>query len=504
MTATTTSLRTATANRIATTGLRRVSLIIGAIATVVSLIGSWIPSLWGDEAASVLSATRPVGSLFAMLGHVDAVHGTYYLGLHAWIDLVGASPFAVRLPSAFAIGVCAAAVTWLCGRYGSLRFAALGGILAAVLPRLTYAGEEARAYAFDAAIAASIAVLLGEMLLRRAITRRWWVVYGALLALGIYAFLYLGLMALVAGAVVVATPHLRGQLRRWMLATGAALVLALPVVVFALGERRQVAFLAHRAVVTPDAVLVQMWFGSVPVAVVAGALIVLAIAAWIRDAVRRRGDGAPWQPRVELIAVAWLVLPMGILVAASPLVAGYTARYGTFAAPAAAVLMAAGIRRLARRRWAAVAALVAVAVTVAPVWIAQRGPYAKNGSDWNALAATVAAHARAGDGIVFDEGVRPSRRPRLAMSTDPAAFVATRDLTVKTPYAQGVSWHDTAYTVTDAAALGRFTGVDRVWVVEYAIGGRPDTWGERELRALGYRPTEQFDQHRSAVILYER
>src|SRR5690242_10780983 len=73
--------------------------IVGLFATVVSVTGSWIPSLWGDEAASVLSALRPPESLVAMLGYVDAVHGAYYFGLQAWVALFGAEPFAVRFPS---------------------------------------------------------------------------------------------------------------------------------------------------------------------------------------------------------------------------------------------------------------------------------------------------------------------------------------------------------------------------------------------------------------------
>jgi mannosyltransferase len=82
--------------------------LIAAAAALVSLTGSWIPSLWGDEAASIMSATRSLPSLFRMVGTVDAVHGAYYLGLHFWVNLFGASPFSVRLPSALAVGAARA------------------------------------------------------------------------------------------------------------------------------------------------------------------------------------------------------------------------------------------------------------------------------------------------------------------------------------------------------------------------------------------------------------
>ncbi|MBN9180093.1 MAG: hypothetical protein J0J00_06015, partial [Microbacterium sp.] len=107
--------------------------VVGAAAAVISAAGSWIPSLWGDEAASLLSARRPLGSLFAMLTHVDAVHGLSYIALHFWIRVFGSSAFSIRVPSALAIGVCAAAVVVLCGRFGSLRFAVVAGAVAPVL-----------------------------------------------------------------------------------------------------------------------------------------------------------------------------------------------------------------------------------------------------------------------------------------------------------------------------------------------------------------------------------
>ncbi len=373
----------------ATARLGRAAAGVGAFAAMVSLVGSWIPSLWGDEAASVLSATRPVGSLLAMLRHVDAVHGAYYFGLHVWVDVFGSSVFAVRFPSALAIGVCAAAMTWLAGRFGSLRFAILAGTLAAILPRLTYAGEEARAYAFDAAIATVLCAILAELVLRRGSRRRLWIAYGATLAIGIYAFVYIALMIVVAGIVVLVTPQMRGQWRRWVLSSALATVIALPVLIFAFLERSQISFLAHRNAVNADSVLVQMWFGAVPFAIVAWGLILVATGGWIADVVIARRSNRSAGPRLEVIALAWLVVPMGILIAVSPLAAGFTARYGTFAAPAAALLMALGVRRLARVRWVAAVALAAVVVSAAPIWLGQREAYAKNQSDWNEIAATV-------------------------------------------------------------------------------------------------------------------
>jgi mannosyltransferase len=481
------------------------SLIVGIFATAVSATGSWIPSLWGDEGASVLSATRPFPSLLAMLTHVDAVHGLYYIGLHAWVDVFGSSPFSVRLPSAIAIGVTAAFVTALCGRFGSVAFAICAGIFAAILPRLTYAGEEARSYAFDAAIATVIVFLLAEIMLRRGESSgRLWIAYSVMVAIGIYAFLYLGLMMLVAGAALWLTPSLRHQLRSWAIASGAAVAASLPLLVFAFIERNQIAFLSHRDVITADAIFVQMWFGAIVFAVIAWALIILGTAGYLADAVHERRPGLPATPRLELIALAWLVIPVALLILMSVIEASYTARYGTFAAPAAAVMMAFGVRRLRQIHWLPPVAAVLVVVAAVPIWMSQRTPYAKNESDWNQIATTIHDNAVAGDAVVFDNAVRPSRRPRLAMDTNPAAFTGLQDVTLKTPFAENKWWYSEVHTVKEAAALGRFRSIDRVWVVEYAIDGSGDKWGMADLAALGFRKVEQFDGHRSLIYLYEK
>src|ERR1700712_321456 len=76
--------------------------VLGALAMLGSWLGSWTPSYWGDEAATVMSAQRPIGALMAELRNVDAVHGLYYLVMHFWIGLFGSSELSTRAPSAIA------------------------------------------------------------------------------------------------------------------------------------------------------------------------------------------------------------------------------------------------------------------------------------------------------------------------------------------------------------------------------------------------------------------
>jgi mannosyltransferase len=82
----------------------RLPVGLGLFGVLAAFVGSWVPSFWGDEAASVMSAQRSLPSQFAMLQNVDAVHGVYYLLLHFWIEAFGASEISVRFPSAIAVG----------------------------------------------------------------------------------------------------------------------------------------------------------------------------------------------------------------------------------------------------------------------------------------------------------------------------------------------------------------------------------------------------------------
>ena len=189
--------------------IRIVAIAVGVGGMLVSFAGSWIPSFWGDEAASLMSAQRSLPSLFGMLYYVDAVHGAYYLFLHGWIELFGASELSVRLPSAIGIGVAAAGVVILGNRMLSRRVGILAGIVFALLPRVTSVGEQARSYGLGIAAAIWLTVLLVWILSRETIKRRHWLMYSLGLAAAIYLFLYLALVAIVHAVLVLSTPWTR-------------------------------------------------------------------------------------------------------------------------------------------------------------------------------------------------------------------------------------------------------------------------------------------------------
>lgn len=485
------------------------------------MLGSWIPSLWGDEAASVLSAQRPIGSLFTMLGHVDAVHGTYYFGLHFWIAAFGSSPFAMRLPSAIAIGVAVAGVTWLGWRLAGPTVGIASGLICAVLPRLTLEGSEVRSYAFSAAIAVWLTVMLLALLRRPGPRRRifLWVAYGLVSALAIYVFLYLVLLLLVHAVIVAAARPGRRTVVTWAVAVFAAATIASPVIYWGLHEAHQIAFLGHRNPLTITSLGGDMWFGGKPVfAVIAWALIVVAAVGGLRDRGLRTRDGLP---SLEVVALAWLLIPPMLLSIEQLLHGGFATRYATFCAPAAALLMGAGVVRVAgvlrrirpprrsanpasRGRTILVGALAVVVLAAVPGYVGQRMPTAKNHSDWQQIGLVIAAHSRPDDAIVFDDSVRPSRRTRLAADVYPSDFRNVENVTLAEPSAETTTWHDTAYTIAETVALGEFDDVNRVWVVEYSTGSHIDGYGLATLAKLGFTTEHSYRLPSSVVFELER
>ena len=87
--------------------------IAGLAATTVGAAGSWRPSFWFDESATIAGADRSIIDILRLVPNFDAVHGLYYLAMHAWFRLVPINEFTARLPSAIAVGVGAAGLVVL-------------------------------------------------------------------------------------------------------------------------------------------------------------------------------------------------------------------------------------------------------------------------------------------------------------------------------------------------------------------------------------------------------
>lgn len=481
----------------------RPALLVGIFAAGLSFAGSWIPSPWGDEAASIMSGQRSWPSLFRMLGHIDAVHGMYYAFLHIWMSLFGASVVSVRLPSALAIGLAAAGVVVLASRMTTSRIALLAGVIFAVLPRITYMGAEARPYAIGTALVVWLTVVFMRLVSTRTRRRGPWLLYGLLLTLATYVFLYSILMVLVFAVVLVAFTREARLFLRWAAWSGFAIVLSAPVIFFAVAERQQIEFLWKAGSITEYRFFVLQWFSSWWVAAAAWALLLSLLVGggvriWRRTARDRDVSG-----RILTLATAWFVIPPTVLLAANTFVAPlYQIRYTTFVTPAIAILLAVALGRIVHTRLTTLIALACIAALIAPVFAHQRGSFAKDrGSDWAQVSSLIAARSQQGDGIVFDESIRRSRRPRLAMHLYPKQFAHVVDVRLARDYASTTGLRDHTHSIADSAArIERTNG--RLWLVE--VRG-PSSVGRikrlQQLSALGFSVSASTELHRDTVYL---
>jgi mannosyltransferase len=481
--------------------------VVGAASALVTIAGTWLPSFWGDEAASIMSAQREWSSLFALLGNVDAVHGFYYVLLHGWIEVFGASAFAVRLPSGLAVGAASAGLYLLVRRRASPAIALIAAGLFVVMPRVSYLGSVARSMALAMAAGVWLTLLLLR-LLDRAARPVWWIVYAVGLAAGSYVFLYLVLLIPVHIAVVVfhlvsrsgtrALRSLGAEIRPFALAWTGAAVLTAPIFVTAVMQREQIAFREQRDVVNWESVLAAPWFIVPVVALASWSLIAVAVVA----AVLHRHDPA-WRGRRELLILsgAWIVVPTAALLVCTALITPvFTPRYLGVTAPAVAIAMAVGVSALPGL-WPRAVAITAIVAMAAPTFIDQRMPHARHGgTDWQALSAVVEEVAEPGDGILFDEDVRPSRRPRLAMHTYPEGFQGLVDLTLVRPFHETAGLWDV--TAPLASVASRLDGIDRVIVVSRSRQGVDADVDV--LRREGFDVVERVALTADELAVYER
>ncbi|WP_405762465.1 MULTISPECIES: hypothetical protein [unclassified Streptomyces] len=349
--------------------------------------------MWRDESVTWQVAHRPPDGIWDLLGQVDAVHGLYYLLMHAvFLAWDGGGPatgglWALRLPSVAATALAAAGVAAIAHRLVGERAALLCGAAYAVLPPVQTYAQEGRSYALVAA-----AVVWATYLM----LRERWITYTVVLLLGCWLHEFAAL-ALFAHAVTARRSH------GWRCSAAVVVVLLLPLaVVSARQAERQLGWLGRPS-----------WQDWAAYGVLAVATLLLARGAE-RDLVR--------------VALPLALLPPGLLMAVSLVHPWYVDRYVLYALAGLALL--AGARLAAARLrwpWLLVAALL-VPFGWWSLWL--RTPESRK-DDVLAVAAAVRERARPGDAVLF----MPSRRREWLLSS-PQLYGSLRDLALaRTPVA---------------------------------------------------------------------
>ncbi len=185
-------------------------------------------SLWLDEALSIYLSSRSQAQIWAQaFGARPETHPPlYYSGLHVWMNLVGQSETAVRLPSALFSIINVGLLYGLGRRLFDRQTALLAAGLLAVSPLNIWYAQEARMYVFMVTVALLAALLLTW--------DSWWTLppLTAVLTIGLYLdYTWLLQWTFISALWIVAWRRQNSSVRRlvvWAAATAVSLLLFLP------------------------------------------------------------------------------------------------------------------------------------------------------------------------------------------------------------------------------------------------------------------------------------
>jgi mannosyltransferase len=509
--------------------------------------------LWGlsrgstmgnDEVATRWAALLSLRQLGHLLSHVDAVHGTYYLLMHAWMA-VGTSPAVMRVPSVVGMAGAAAIVVLIGWRVSGSRWTGLlAGLIMALTPVISFFAQTARSYALVfACVVGATLVLLRALAAEAAAERgwavaRWWLAYGALLAVGGYLN-ELSLTVLAAHAVTVLLARYgRRSVAHWAGAAAAGAVLATPLVVLSARENQAVDWIT-RPGFHDVLILFRDYFGPTNwVAVLVFGCAVVGLLpprtwrpGWRLGQAHREPDEADGQAAVPWwrsggvslpsVAAPLLILPGSLLMleslVAEPL---YVDRYVLFGEAGAALLAAGGVVRLGRwlgqagrrrawlsqagRRRALLAAPAALLCVFALVF--QLGPQRHDRTpqsrqyDFGDPAFYVGAHAKPGDGVLFFSLF--FRKTRLGYPRD---FRDVRDFAQAVSPAQAGNYDGRDQPVAQVRQL--MLGYRRIWVIgrsPYAALTAPPVQAESAALRRNFTLAAERQFHGMTVTLWLR
>ena len=482
-----------------------VALIPAAVTFAVTLYEISRPSFWQDEASTLADTNRTLPQLFALLGHIDAVHGAYYTLMWFVIRVAGTSELAVRFPSAVAMAVAAGGIGLLGKRLVSGRAGLAAGLVFAAIPQVSWYGQNAREYALVTAVATIASYLFVRAVqafpdARRGSVNHWMIGYGVSLAalglLNLFALLLIPAhgLALAAWARRDATVPVRDAdgspadattrllARNWLIAVLAALVVCSPVAFFGWRERGQVAWI--EGLDLHELIGVEQLIG--PSTVFTAALIVIAAGIAVSAARGRSRLRADWPQRLVTLCVSWLILPPAVLLAVSLAHPVYLFRYIVFCIPAAALLVGTALAALGRA--AGSLALIVIVVLVLPAQAGVRGPTSHDNENLRAVSQFVGDHAHRGDAVLFAS----SYERKIAIAY-PAGFRTLRDISLGE---SAIAAAEPAASNAPTAVISRrLATVSRVWLIrreglpEPVPPGEPPGFKQAlpPLRKLGFR-----------------
>jgi mannosyltransferase len=467
-------------------------------AAVMAVSGLWgltrDSSMGNDEVATRWAALLSLRELAHLLRHVDAVHGLYYLIMHAWVAVGGSGPTALRVPSVIAMVVAVALVSVLARQLTGSGWAALfAGLIMALTPTITFYAQTARSYAMVLAgvVAATLVLVqalraetgpVSEQSGRPHQVLRRWIGYAVIMAISSYLN-EMALLILVAhGVTVLLSRYGRRAFQHWLCAAVAGAAAVVPLLALSVAEHGAIGWIAP-----PGIPALKTLFHDYLGATTILALLVLscAVVAVLPDrsagAVSPESGGAQaawWRGGVSLPSVAapLLVIPALLLLAESrvlhPL---YVDRYVLYGEAGAALLAGAGVSRIGQWASARLAVPGVPGMRRTLVWlpgvllcvlalVLQLGPDhgirtpQSRAYDFGGPARYVGAHARAGDGVLYFDTF--FRKAELGYPQD---FTRVTDFAVAVQPQQAGNFRGTDKSF--AATLPLMLRYQRIWVI---------------------------------------
>jgi mannosyltransferase len=458
------------------------ALVVPPAATLAMMLwGIGGPSYWRDEADTISAASRSLPQLIRLLGHVDAVHGLYYLLLWPVARVAGTGEAATRLPSALAMAAAALGIAVIARRLASRRAALCAGLLFAALPEVSVQGHDARPYAMVTAAA----VLASYLLLRAVEDPRWARFAGYGLSLVLLGYLHLFALLLVPAHAITLAAFGRkpGRLcRRWLASVAAAGAVMTPLVVIGWSQRGQIGWIPRPGWHEAGLLVTALAGGTAGSVALIGVLAALGSVRGGQPASTVTGAGHP----IGWLAVPWLIVPPAVLLAASMIKPVYYLPYVIFCLPAVALAGGCGLAALGWPARAAAAVLLAALIT--PTQLAIRAP--DSGGALRPADQILAANERPGDAVIYPQGGIPPWY--LAY---PDGFGRLRDIGLRQTGPAAGRLYGTSEPLP--ILLTRECGVRRLWVIE--IGPH---WRNPAGLAPGFRLARQWQPHGAAMRLW--
>lgn len=417
--------------------------------------------VWRDEHSTWWAASLPLDALGRLLAHVDVVLAPYYLLMRTVVALLGATPWALRLPSALAVALSAGALALLGKRLFNPHVGALAGLSFAIVPSVSRYGQEARPYAF-ALLFAIGCVLLLERAVRRPAASRFAAYAVSVVCLG--AAHLVALCSLAAHPVLVFDAGGADSARRWrapLLGLGLSLLAAglvlTPLLWLGAEQRAQVAWTqsqTHGLFELPRLLFMTPGVGRV----------ILGL-----------GLCALWRPsQLRLFAAAWAILPLAVLYLSQPLLHFFVHRYLLFNVSAWCLLAALFcddlrefVQRRTRKAWLPPLIPLAVLAWIAASGWTQHQRIRVAGAfgerfDYVGLARELRARGRPDDAVAFAGRGNAPYWARMALQYELRDQRPLRDVFVQASAAE-IGRFDPLLCEDPAACLP--SDVERLWLV---------------------------------------